>query len=72
MTTLTHVSKVPAYALIIRATWEKGFNQRAALDEIHRRGLWLVRHQQVAAGFATQADYDADFRNWFDNRAVTR
>ena len=54
------------WMLIIRATTMHGPEQRAAIDEIHRRFAWLSREQQVAAGFATQADYDRDYRDWWD------
>lgn len=64
-TKLSPVEKAPAYQLIVRATWERGQNQRDALDEIHRRGLWLSRQQQDQAGFFSQAGYDADFHEWF-------
>ena len=34
-----------SFALIIRAIWERGEMQRAALDEMQARGLWLSAEQ---------------------------
>lgn len=61
-------TKLPVWALIIRATTMRGPAQRAAIDAIHHRFAWLNRQQQIAAGFATQADYDRDYHTWFDTR----
>lgn len=38
------------FALIIRAIHERGEIQRAALDEMYRRGLWLSDDQKRQAG----------------------
>jgi hypothetical protein len=56
------------WMLIIRATTMRGPDQRAALDEIHRRGAWLSFEQWKAAGFVTQAEYSKDYFDWFNNR----
>jgi hypothetical protein len=50
MTRLTPVEKIPAYAVIIRATWERGETQADALAELARRGLWLSADQRKQAG----------------------
>jgi hypothetical protein len=44
------IERLPAYALIIRATWERGETQRAALAELNARGLWLSPEQKRKAG----------------------
>lgn len=49
-TILQSVREIPAYAVIIRATCERGRNQREALEELQRRGLWLSLDQQHQAG----------------------
>jgi hypothetical protein len=49
------IDRLPAYALIIRAVWERGEIQRQALAEMARRGLWLSPEQRVAAGLAQPA-----------------
>ena len=45
MTRLSPVNKIPAYAVIIRAQWERGETQLEAIWELHRRGLWLGEEQ---------------------------
>jgi hypothetical protein len=47
---LTPIDKVPHYAVIIRAIHERGRDQRQALDELDRRGLWLTDAQKEQAG----------------------
>lgn len=42
--------KSQSFALIIRATHERGEIQRAALHEMGRRGLWLSPEQKKQAG----------------------
>jgi hypothetical protein len=37
---------IPSFAVIIRAIHERGDTQRAALQELERRGLWLTTQQQ--------------------------
>lgn len=49
-TKLEPVEAIPAYAVIIRATWERGETQREALAELDRRGLWLSAEQRKQAG----------------------
>jgi hypothetical protein len=51
-TKLTPVHKIPAYAVITRATWERGAIQAEALAELDRRGLWLSDDQRKQAGLA--------------------
>lgn len=46
----TCTNNLPAYALIIRATNERGEAQEAALSELARRGLWLTDEQKRQAG----------------------
>lgn len=45
MTRLTPVNKIPHYAVLIRAEWERGETQLEALRELRRRGLWLSYYQ---------------------------
>ena len=52
MAKLTPVTKIPAYAVIIRAIHERGPSQRDALAELDRRGLWLSDDQKRQAGVA--------------------
>jgi len=47
---LSDVRTIPAYAVIIRATWERGAVQAEALAELDRRGLWLSDAQRKQAG----------------------
>ena len=42
--------KSQSFALIIRATTMRGAEQRAALHEMARRGLWLSEQQKRQAG----------------------
>lgn len=49
-TILRPAREVQAYALIIRATWERGAAQADALEEMQRRGLWLDPAQRQQAG----------------------
>lgn len=56
MTKLTPVDKIPLYACIIRATWERGQTQIDAIREIDRRGSWLSDDQLKQAGI-TKAEY---------------
>lgn len=52
-TVLSPVRSIPAYAVIIRATWERGETQREALAELDRRGLWLSADQRAQAGLVS-------------------
>lgn len=47
---LHDVTKIPPYAVIIRAIWERGRVQAEALAELDRRGLWLTDDQKRQAG----------------------
>jgi hypothetical protein len=49
-TKLDPVTEIPSYAVIIRATWERGETQAEALAELKRRGLWLDEEQRKEAG----------------------
>lgn len=49
-TVLTPVRQIPAYAVILRACWERGEIQREALQELDRRRLWLSEDQKRQAG----------------------
>lgn len=49
---LDPVETIPAYAVIIRAIWERGPIQQEALAELDRRGLWLTDDQKLQAGLA--------------------
>ncbi len=49
-TKLEPVSKIPSYAVIIRAEWCRGDDQADALVELERRGLWLTEDQKRHAG----------------------
>lgn len=42
-----------SYALIIRATHERGLEQWAALREMGKRGLWLSPEQKMQAGLSS-------------------
>jgi hypothetical protein len=53
-TKLEPVSAIPAYAVIIRATWERGAVQAEALAELNRRGLWLSDEQKRQAGLVSE------------------
>lgn len=44
--------KSQSFALIIRATHERGLEQWAALREMRKRGLWLSDEQKRQAGLA--------------------
>lgn len=44
------IRKIPNYAVIIRAIWERGDAQQEALRELQRRGLWLSDEQRKQAG----------------------
>lgn len=57
-TKLTPVAKIPTFACIIRATWERGETQVDAIREIDRRGSWLSSDQLTQAGI-TKAEYNA-------------
>lgn len=46
---LTPIAQIPAYAVIIRAMWERGSIQAEALAELERRGLWLDDAQRRQA-----------------------
>lgn len=48
--------KSQSFAVIIRATHERGEVQRAALDELNRRGLWLSDEQKRQAGLAVAGE----------------
>lgn len=50
MAKLTPIKKIPHFAVIIRAIWERGQTQREALDELEHRGLWLNLEQRRQAG----------------------
>lgn len=50
---LRDVRRIPAWCVITRAIWERGRNQRNALKELDRRGLWLSVEQRQQAGLAT-------------------
>lgn len=41
--------RLPSYAIIIRATTCRGADQAAAMEELHRRGLWLTAEQKEQA-----------------------
>jgi hypothetical protein len=47
---LAPVQDVPSFAVIIRAIHSRGTTQREALEELHRRGLWLNADQKRQAG----------------------
>lgn len=47
---LNPVQNIPAYAVIIRAIWERGASQHEALSELLRRRLWLSAEQKKQAG----------------------
>lgn len=51
-TILTPVRNIPSYAVILRATHERGETQREALLELNRRGLWLTADMKRQAGLA--------------------
>ena len=51
-TKLRDVTKIPAYAVIIRAIHERGAAQAEAMAELARRGLWLSAEQKRQAGVA--------------------
>lgn len=51
-TLLLPVRSIPAFAVIIRATYERGDIQREALIELRRRGLWLNADQKLRAARA--------------------
>ena len=53
---MTPAAKIPTYACIIRATWERGPIQIEAILEIDRRGSWLSDNQLAQAGI-TKAEY---------------
>lgn len=57
-TKLTPVAKIPTFACIIRATWERGPVHFEAMREIDRRGAWLSDDQLAQAG-VTKAEYRA-------------
>lgn len=52
MTTLSPIRDIPDFAVIIRATWERGDVQQDALAELKRRGLWLSTDQCKQAGIS--------------------
>lgn len=70
--------KSQAFALIIRATSMRGAEQKAALREMNRRGLWLSDDQKAQAGLVRRfktyerhgflisrtAGADAPWRGW--------
>jgi hypothetical protein len=60
-TLLTDVRMIPAYAVIIRATHERGATQRAALAELYRRGLWLHDGSNGGDDQQAMAIHRADF-----------
>lgn len=62
---LTPVSKIPAYAVIIRAIHERGDTQLEALRELRDRGLWLTVAQMKASGI-----WDKDWYNMFSGHPV--
>lgn len=49
---MTDLSKLPAFAVIIRAIHERGDAQQAALAELKARGLWLNADQRRQAGLS--------------------
>lgn len=59
-TKLADVTTIPAYAVIIRATWERGETQAEALAELKRRGLWLAEDQRRQAGLPPWRDHRAE------------
>jgi hypothetical protein len=56
MAKLSPVKNIPTFACIIRATWERGSDQIAAIREIDNRGSWLSADQLTQAGL-TKARY---------------
>lgn len=48
--TLKPARNIPHYAVIIRCLHCKGNDQREALDELARRGLWLTAEMKAQAG----------------------
>lgn len=53
------VATLPSYAVIIRAIWERGTNQRLALAELASRGLWLTPEQKAQANIGEGCAMDA-------------
>jgi hypothetical protein len=47
---MANLSKLHAFAVIIRAIHERGASQAAALAELNARGLWLSAEQKAQAG----------------------
>lgn len=54
MAKLTPVEKIPTYACIIRATWERGAVQIEAIRELNYRGSWLSDEQLKQAGLTVE------------------
>ena len=75
--------KSEAFCLIIRATSMRGAEQKAALREMHLRGLWLSEDQKVQAGLirrfktyerhgfviSRSAGSDAPWSGWRDGQS---
>ena len=64
-TKLYPVKDIPAFAVIIRAEWERGQNQLDAIHELSRRGLWLS-DDQIAHGELIKIDHPP----WYSQRVA--
>lgn len=59
---------IPVYALVIRATWERGLTQLNALCSLHDRGAWLGPEQVRQAGLSVTLAKGVQFNAWARGR----
>jgi len=52
-----HITSLPDYSVLVRAIYDRGDDQRRAISELTRRGVYLTDDQRERAGLPKATEH---------------